>query len=174
MDMGFQGTWFTWERGNLPETNIRERLDRWVANENVRHLTHSISDHCPLLIHTCNEHKFCKRPRFKFEAWWTLEESFEEEVRKSWESSTGSISDKLERLQMCLLRWASSIRRGRDGLKKELIKELGILLEGEMNDDAMEKIIDTRISLNMEQRARANWLLLGDQNSAFFHKYASA
>ncbi|KAA3490759.1 BEACH domain-containing lvsC [Gossypium australe] len=28
VDMGFQGTWFTWERGNLPETNIKERLDR--------------------------------------------------------------------------------------------------------------------------------------------------
>ncbi|KAA3460557.1 reverse transcriptase [Gossypium australe] len=165
MDMGFQGTWFTWERGNLPKTNIRERLDRGVANEkwmhlfpkgSIRHLTHSISDHCPLLIHTGNEDKFCRRSRFKFEAWWTLEESFE---------------------------WASSIRRGRDGLKKELIKELGILLEGERNDDAMEKIIDTRISLNMEidkdemyweQRVKANWLLLGDRNSAFFHKYASA
>ncbi|KAA3481457.1 reverse transcriptase [Gossypium australe] len=27
LDMGFQGTWFTWERGNLPETIIKERLD---------------------------------------------------------------------------------------------------------------------------------------------------
>ncbi|KAA3460602.1 reverse transcriptase [Gossypium australe] len=33
MDMGFSGRWFKWERGNLPETNIRERLDREVANE---------------------------------------------------------------------------------------------------------------------------------------------
>ncbi|MBA0576756.1 hypothetical protein Golob_024418, partial [Gossypium lobatum] len=27
-DVGYVGRWFTWERGNLPETNIRERLDR--------------------------------------------------------------------------------------------------------------------------------------------------
>ncbi|KAG8474642.1 hypothetical protein CXB51_031263 [Gossypium anomalum] len=33
MDMGFSGNWFTWKRGNLPETNIRERLDKGVANE---------------------------------------------------------------------------------------------------------------------------------------------
>lgn len=34
MDVGYSGKWFTWERRNLPETNIRERLDRGMANEN--------------------------------------------------------------------------------------------------------------------------------------------
>ncbi|KAK5775145.1 hypothetical protein PVK06_043014 [Gossypium arboreum] len=33
IDVGFFGNWFTWDRGNLPETNIRERLERGVANE---------------------------------------------------------------------------------------------------------------------------------------------
>ncbi|KAA3475146.1 reverse transcriptase [Gossypium australe] len=28
MNIGYSGVWYTWERGNLPETNIRERLDR--------------------------------------------------------------------------------------------------------------------------------------------------
>ncbi|XP_016676328.1 uncharacterized protein [Gossypium hirsutum] len=49
------------------------------------------------------------------------------------------------------------------------------------DDDTLVKLIDTRIQLNMEidkdemyweQRARANWLQLGDKNSAFFHKHA--
>ncbi|MFQ6637402.1 hypothetical protein Gotur_013390 [Gossypium turneri] len=31
-DLGFSGRWFTWERGRLPENNIRERIDRGVAN----------------------------------------------------------------------------------------------------------------------------------------------
>lgn len=30
-DVSFFGPKFTWERGNLPETNIRERFDRGVA-----------------------------------------------------------------------------------------------------------------------------------------------
>lgn len=30
-DVGFSERWFTWERGNLPKTNIRERLDRGVV-----------------------------------------------------------------------------------------------------------------------------------------------
>ncbi|MBA0620387.1 hypothetical protein Godav_006107 [Gossypium davidsonii] len=37
-DLGYLGVWFTWERGNLPETNIRERLDRGVANDKWRQL----------------------------------------------------------------------------------------------------------------------------------------
>ncbi|KAA3488305.1 reverse transcriptase [Gossypium australe] len=61
IDIGYSGTWFTWERGNLPETNIQERLDRGIATVGwismfpevkVQHLVHSFSDHCPLLINT--------------------------------------------------------------------------------------------------------------------------
>ncbi|MBA0589207.1 hypothetical protein Gorai_017966, partial [Gossypium raimondii] len=33
MDVGYSSNWFIWERDNLPETNIQERLDRGVANE---------------------------------------------------------------------------------------------------------------------------------------------
>ncbi|KAA3485113.1 reverse transcriptase [Gossypium australe] len=39
---------------------------------NVRHLIHSISDHCPILIHTGNEKSFKRRPRFKFEKYWHI------------------------------------------------------------------------------------------------------
>ncbi|KAA3472611.1 reverse transcriptase [Gossypium australe] len=122
-------------------------------------------------------------PRFKFKAWWTLEESFEIEVKKSWESSNGSISEKLERLQTSLTSWASSIKKGIDGLKKKLTKELETLLNNERNNETMARLIDTRIHLNMEidkdemyweQRARVNWLQLGNKNTTFFHKYASA
>lgn len=31
-DIGYTGPWFPWECGKLPKTNIRERLDRGVAN----------------------------------------------------------------------------------------------------------------------------------------------
>ncbi|MFQ6671653.1 hypothetical protein Gotur_036121 [Gossypium turneri] len=78
-DMGFSGRWFTWERGNLPETNIRERLDRGVAMEEwislfsdfqIRHMSHSFSDHCPLLITTKQEDKRRLARGFQFEAWY--------------------------------------------------------------------------------------------------------
>ncbi|KAA3469292.1 reverse transcriptase [Gossypium australe] len=90
MDMGFSGRWFTWERGNLLETNICERLDRRVANEewlvmfpevSIQHLTHSFSNHCPLLVNTRRAEQGVKVADFKFEAWWTMEESFDKKVK---------------------------------------------------------------------------------------------
>ncbi|MBA0777426.1 hypothetical protein Gotri_005446, partial [Gossypium trilobum] len=57
---GYSRPRFTWERGNLPETNICERLDRGVVD------------------------KSREQREFQFEAWWVLEKSCEEEVRRFW------------------------------------------------------------------------------------------
>lgn len=60
-DIDYIGLWITWELGNFPETNIRERLNRGVATVAwgqffsdflLRHLPHSFFDHYPLLIRT--------------------------------------------------------------------------------------------------------------------------
>ncbi|KAG8486820.1 hypothetical protein CXB51_020301 [Gossypium anomalum] len=68
MEIGYSGAWFTWERGNLPETNIKEKLDRGVANEKwmnlfpsggIQHLPHSMSDHC-LLLNTNSDNIYTK------------------------------------------------------------------------------------------------------------------
>lgn len=58
-DVGFTGKWFVWEKDRLPSNNVRERLDRRVANQawwslfpkhSLKHLTHVISNHCPIQV----------------------------------------------------------------------------------------------------------------------------
>lgn len=107
-------------------------------------MTSTLSDHCPLLICTSNESSF------KFEAWWTTEESIEEEIKKSWESSNGSILEKMETLQTSLSKWAKSIKKERKGLTARLSKEVEDLMEKERDDDILAKIIVTKIHLNLE------------------------
>ncbi|KAH1107073.1 hypothetical protein J1N35_010841 [Gossypium stocksii] len=106
VDIGYSGVWYTWERGNLQETNIRERLDRGVANEkwinlfplgSIQHLPFSTSDHCPLLLNTKSGDILKGSTKFKFEAWWTMEDSLEKEIKVVWDSYSGTLAEKLER-----------------------------------------------------------------------------
>lgn len=100
MEVSYTRVWFTWELENLPETNIRERLDLGFTNEDwmnlfpgysILHLPHSISDHCPLLVCTDSGKKISTIKKFRFEAWWTIKESLEGEIKRIWSTVTGSI-----------------------------------------------------------------------------------
>ncbi|KAA3480977.1 reverse transcriptase [Gossypium australe] len=105
--IGYARRWFTWERGNLSKTNIKECLDRGVENlewinlfpeYTVRHLSHSFSYHCPLLFQMKPEKVKRKILNFRFEAWWIMEESCEEEVKLLWEQGKGSVVEWLAML----------------------------------------------------------------------------
>lgn len=192
VDIGYSRVPFTWEKGNLPKTNIREHLDRGVANDDwlqmfpeyhPRHLPHSTSDHCSILIQY--EPIICRRDktRFRFEIWWTMEQSFETGLRRLSKSSNGHIIEKLEQLAKRLKHWATGIQKQRFGLKKKLEVDLEWLLGLERNDKNMADLTDTKVQLNWEidkeevfweQRARTNWLRLGDKNITFFHRHAAA
>ncbi|KAA3466681.1 reverse transcriptase [Gossypium australe] len=95
----------------------------------VQHLPYSYSDHCPLLLNTEKSVAFIGSKRFHFEAWWTMEESFEGVVKESWESGTRPLMEKLERLQFFLKEWTRAKEKEKEGLKKELTQKLELLLE---------------------------------------------
>ncbi|KAA3468188.1 reverse transcriptase [Gossypium australe] len=167
VDVGFSGNWFTWERGNLPKTNIQERLDRGVAMEEcislfpdslIQHLPHSFSDHCPLLINIEYRARRLVHKNFKFESWWVLEEIFFEEVRCIWENSTRDLLSKLENMKKGLEGWASQIRRSRKKKKEVLTSKLTTLLESDRSDENLAELIDTKIHLNLKiEKDECKW-----------------
>lgn len=85
---------------------------------NIRHLPHTFSDHYPILINIDGNVRSKKQSSFKFEAWWLLEETLENEVLQLWEQLATSIFVKLERLSLRLNAWARDVKKKRVGLKK--------------------------------------------------------
>ncbi|XP_021718562.1 uncharacterized protein LOC110686251 [Chenopodium quinoa] len=92
--LGFEGQWWTWERGNSIESYVRERLDRYLAspswmdlfpNAYVEHLLRHSSDHTPIVVRTRPRDKQQKRPRksFKFKTAWLLDTSCEAVIKEA-------------------------------------------------------------------------------------------
>lgn len=146
------------------------------SNALVRHLPHSISNHSPLLIDIEIESHPPLYKNFCFEVWWVLEHTFENTVKEFWPKGDEPLLGKLRVLKKNLFRWNKLIKRQRVELKKHLLKDLDDFSFDEVNDDTLAKIIDTKIHLNLEvekderyleQRARANWLKVGDKKHVF-------
>lgn len=153
-----RGVWFTWERRNLSKANIREILDRRVANMDwmnlfpsavIQHLPHSFFDHCRLPIWTNQGSNLFLNMKFHFEAWWEVDEFFKVEVKRVWSSTSGNLLHKVDVLKSRLTSWAQSIKKNREGLKKALSSKLVIL---------MKKERDMRTLLNSLTQ-RSNWIL---------------
>ncbi|KAA3477692.1 reverse transcriptase [Gossypium australe] len=193
-DLGFTGRWFTWERGRFKATNIRERLDRGVAsttwmdifpNYKIEHLTHSFSDHCPILLDTVGDGHFDiqhKARLFCFEAKWCLDSSFEGLVGRCWAESSGSIPTRLENLGINFMKWSKANSREATRNRFRLEQRLNELHTQDISDEVLAEIVEAQLDLNLEaekkelqweQRARVNWIKDGDRNTNFFHKMAS-
>ncbi|GMJ10541.1 hypothetical protein like AT1G43760 [Hibiscus trionum] len=193
-DLGYNGRWYTWEKGKFAATNVRERLDRGLANPawwdlfpqfRVSHIPHSFSDHCPVLVDTvgCASHNPVPTTNaFSFDANWVLEEDFEQLISTSWLSDQSSVPSKLERLALSIKSWCRGLRARRLRSNKVLRERLADLSLQDPDDDALEELTEVKLALNLEadkeeifweQRAHVNWLQHGDRNTTFFHKWAT-
>ncbi|PPS03655.1 hypothetical protein GOBAR_AA17005 [Gossypium barbadense] len=98
-------------------------------------------------------------------------------VVEGWRACMGDVPEKLPMLGTNLSRWASKNKASREGRKQGVFSKLNELYEDDPTDEVLAQITNLKIGLNLkadkeeifwEQRARVNWLKLGNQNTFFF------
>ncbi|KAL8465405.1 hypothetical protein ACS0TY_034784 [Phlomoides rotata] len=95
-DLGFVGNKFTWSNKQAGVSNIQERLDRGLVNYHwmtkflhvvLKHLTHLLSDHCPVLVdwnvRPTGASRHSRVKLFRFEAHWLQEDHVFDIVNRS-------------------------------------------------------------------------------------------
>ncbi|XP_074266271.1 uncharacterized protein LOC141588743 [Silene latifolia] len=189
-DLGFSGPKFTWTNKRR-QNPILERLDRvWVnqtwldhfPNSHNVHLTRLSSDHCPILLCPTLPNRAPIRA-FKFESFWVSDHSFLPIVASSWSSSSGDVPNKLHSLSLTLSTWArntfGSIQRNKNilnarirGVQRDLCHAPNSDYLNQLHDSLthdLNRVLDSENSY-WQDRARINWLIDGDRNTAFFQK----
>ncbi|MBA0845023.1 hypothetical protein Goarm_005853, partial [Gossypium armourianum] len=182
--LGFNGPAFTWQRGG---TFVR--LDRALANDawvstfpeySVHHLTRIKSDHRPLLLSTIPDLSISQGRTFRFLAGWTKHSDFSNLVKERW-NFAGNMVESLNNFTFFAKDWnrniygflgtrKRNIMRSLNNIQKTLEHSSSTYLAGKELEirDVLENVLDHK-DLLWRQKARCDWLQLGDQNTKFFY-----
>lgn len=192
-DLGYNGLWYTWERGNSPATCIRERLDRFVCSVSwsalyPHHMVdHSIrykSDHVAI----CLRSKIHQRPtgnqrRFFFETSWLLNPACEDAVRAAWTDSAGdAVPGRLAFMAQKLKVWGAENVGNIGKLLQRAEKDLMQIQQQPISTVtcnariAIEKKLDelnAKHEAHWFMRSRVSEVRDGDRNTKYFHHKVS-
>ncbi|XP_059454884.1 uncharacterized protein LOC132185076 [Corylus avellana] len=191
VDLGFVGNRFTWSNCRMGRANIRERLDRGLANQSwvhlfpnslINHFLATQSDHCPLLISTSSTYRNLPKP-FRFEAFWTKDKSSHGVVAEAWlgevEGSLAfSLSRKWKNTKNALKNWNHHHFGHIQHKIKSLMADISVIqsiphfvgnaaTEQVLQEDLQEQLL--REEVLWKQKSRELWLTCTDLNTKFFH-----
>ncbi|XP_074351469.1 uncharacterized protein LOC141690581 [Apium graveolens] len=190
-DLGFKGSKFTWEKSRGTDIWIQERLDRGLATQGWKELFPyaditvievSTSDHLPLLLQLNSQVYMPRTKRFIFENVWIREAECENVVKNSWESN--EVSNILAKIEYCCMKleewgggkmkeFGSKIQNCRNLLRKFRSRRyaFGVKKYNEVRWEFLNLL--EKQEVYWKQRAKQFWLQEGDQNTRYFHKFAS-
>ncbi|KAL8470043.1 hypothetical protein ACS0TY_032782 [Phlomoides rotata] len=199
IDLGAGGDLFTWSNMQAGRANIRERLDRCLANSmwmdqfpgyKISNLLRVLSDHTPIEARWSSKTaavQNCPRQKlFRFEEKWLQEEQCKEVILDSWGNDmTDSDNKLLSNIETCnksLSAWGSAhfgdLKDRIEATSKELAK-LQIL---PATHDRLQRVrsLENKLAallrkeeLHWLQHPRVSWIRDGDKNTNFFHRTAS-
>ncbi|KAL2935618.1 hypothetical protein RDABS01_018736 [Bienertia sinuspersici] len=184
---------YTWQRGLEPQNLIRERLDRFLAddewhtlfsNAQVKHFPIYKSDHAPILMwENVSRNGGRRRRTFHFEAMWLSNEGCKEVIQKAWSDERNKLV--VEKINHCATRLSEWAEENFGDIKRKIkMKEKELKLWQESVPDGMMMEKCTQISSELDElhrleetywhaRSRANELRDGDKNTSYFHHKAS-
>jgi hypothetical protein len=191
IDLGFVGNKFTWSNHRWGSDNIRERLDRGLANQNwvlqfpnslINHLPATQSDHCPILISTSGSYRNIPKP-FRFEAFWTRDKSSHAIVAEAWlveveGSPAFSLSKKWKNTKCALKSWnhhhfgiiqtkINSLMSDISLIQSASHSSVNASREMVLQQALQEQLL--REEVLWKQKSRELWLTCTDLNTKFFH-----
>ncbi|XP_033136094.1 uncharacterized protein LOC103837732 isoform X1 [Brassica rapa] len=199
-DLRYHGPCFTWSN-KQPEDPIAKKLDRIMVNEHwiqdfplcqAAYLAPLISDHSPGLVNLNCVLPSAGSKAFKFFNYLVTHPDFQETVTSGWEftSSDSWNLSSLSKKQKQLKKYLKSLNKDNFSDIQKRVSEATLQLENLQLHSLMhpsesaflaERTCTDKVAFLktieesfFHQKSRIKWLKLGDQNSAFFHKVATA
>lgn len=190
-ELGFCGPLYTWSNKRRGIANIKERIDRGLANiqwkeifpeSKVSHIPCPSSDHCPILLDT-NPAVFNVGRQFHFQPMWLSDPSCSTLITEAWKKKIDGSHDAQVTIKLRYVKVALK-RRNKENFGnvleeiKSLKSQLYDLMGQTDSDDKSER--EAALKSRWEEllrreeilwrvKSRELWLKEGDRNTRFFH-----